>query len=195
MAGDFCRVWPKLTRLVLFAPLGWRPLTRPVALAFWHSPLSCTLQLGLVPRELDVHLPLTLLPEYLALTRALQTTYNLEPAGSHGVWGLDDFSFLPFLFGAAQLVDSPVPPSAVCTHPIPPGLAADYLYFDAVAEIYRVKGPGLSTHSPMLYNVSGAAGGWTKVAGGMLKMYRAEVWGKRVVVQHLGFGRLFPWTG
>lgn len=157
-------------------------------------PLGCT-QLGLFPREQDVHLPLTLLPQYLSLTRSLQTTYHLEPAGSHGVWGLDDFAFLPYLFGAAQLVDTAVPPAAVCTHPIPAALVADYLYFDAVADIYRVKGPGLSTHSPMLYDVSGAAGGWTKVAGGMLKMYRAEVWGKRVVVQHLGFGRLFPWTG
>lgn len=152
-------------------------------------------KLKLFPREEDVHLPLTILPQYLTLTRALQSTYNLEPAGSHGVWGLDDFAFLPYLFGAAQLVGSSISPAAVCSHPIPPALADDYLYFDAVAEIYRVKGPGLSTHSPMLYDVSGAVGGWTKVAGGMVKMYRAEVWGKRVVVQHLGFGRLFEWTG
>lgn len=146
---------------------------------------------------------------YLELVRRLIMTYTLEPAGSHGVWGLDDHSFIPYVFGSAQLgppissPEQPVPtggsldtapePSTVTSKPTVVQYKDENMYFSAIQFIYSVKRGPFWEHSPILYDISGIKDGWGKINKGMLKMYAAEVLGKFPVVQHFPFGRLFAW--
>ncbi|OAV91323.1 hypothetical protein PTTG_01673 [Puccinia triticina 1-1 BBBD Race 1] len=52
--------------------------------------------------------------KYFNLCRRLQRVYNLEPAGSKGVYGLDDFFHVVYIFGSAQLLNHPtIRPSSI----------------------------------------------------------------------------------
>jgi len=75
--------------------------------------------------------------------RRLQLTYWLEPAGSHGIWGLDDYHFLPFLFGAAQMIGHKfVRPKGIHDKDIVEELAPQNIYFDCVKFVCSVRPAG-----------------------------------------------------
>ena len=65
------------------------------------------------------------------------------------MWGLDDYQFLPFLWGASQLVGHPhIRPSSILSAEVLEGYSQDYLYLGAVRFVRHVGFP--AARSPSL---------------------------------------------
>jgi serine/threonine-protein phosphatase 2A activator len=144
--------------------------------------LGCLWKLGAFPASTDGDVEraivIGIIEPYLELVRRLILTYTLEPAGSHGVWGLDDHAFLPYIFGSAQFSPAITNPADVVTEgslpsaPNPADVAKANrvererkrnMYFSAIGFIYDVKKGPFWEHSPILYDVSGVKAGWAKI--------------------------------
>lgn len=130
--------------------------------------------------------------KYLDLCRKLQTTYRMEPAGSQGVWGLDDFQFLPFIWGSSQLVShGSIMPRHFVQDDIIEKNSEDYMFLQCIKYINTVKKGPFAEHSNVLWNISEVPH-WGKVNQGLIKMYKVEVLSKFPVIQHFVFGNILP---
>lgn len=144
---------------------------------------------------------------YIKVVRKIQKEYLLEPAGSHGVWGLDDYHCLTFLWGSSQLCtrndiddnDSTIEkylPSSINNIDVLDAHKNDYLYFENIKFIHEIKkGAPFSETSPMLYDISSKPD-WKIIYRGLKKLHTGEVMNKFPVVQHLLFNKVIAseWT-
>ncbi|XP_038981141.1 uncharacterized protein LOC103719078 [Phoenix dactylifera] len=106
---------------------------------------------------------------------------------------IDDYHFLPFIFGSAHLIDHKyMKPKSIHNQDILDNFSHEYMYLACVAFVKKVKKGVFAEHSPMLDDIS-AVPTWSKVNSGMLKIYKAEVLEKVPIMQHFVFGSLIKW--
>lgn len=155
--------------------------------------LCCLYKIGCLQQDDNVSTVFILFNKYLIIARRLQQTYRMEPAGSHGVWSLDDYQFVPFIWGSSQLIDQPriYPPAKFLEEDIIEKYSNDYIFLSCIKYIKEVKKGPFAEHSNQLWSIS-AVGSWAKINQGLIKMYKKEVLAKFPVIQHVLFGSLLP---
>ncbi|KAH8073044.1 phosphatase activator [Aureococcus anophagefferens] len=135
---------------------------------------------------------------YVAACRAIQDCFGLEPAGARGVWALDPYQMLPFVFGSAQCIrdagDAPAGWGDEDTLDVVPGLDAkrhESMFYECVLHVRDAIGDArFGEAAPILFNCSHRP--WRVTNRRILRYFAQEVLGVRVVVQHMLFGDLFP---
>jgi len=151
--------------------------------------LFCLCKLGLFMPADRQALVTKVFYKYILLCRKIQATYLLEPAGSKGVWCLDDYQFLPFYFGASQLIgNNEIRPSYVLDGSVLQQ-SEEYIYLSGIKFINKMKTGPFQEHSPFLSDAMRAPN-WTKVQSGLMRMFHDHVLTKFPVIQHFLFGSL-----
>ncbi|XP_046836061.1 serine/threonine-protein phosphatase 2A activator [Vespa crabro] len=154
--------------------------------------LCCLFKIRAFTENDKVAVAIKVFNRYLQLVRRLQITYRMEPAGSHGVWSLDDYQFVPFIWGSSQLIGHPrIEPRHFVDQDVIELHAKQYMFLGCIEFISKVKIGPFAEHSNQLWNVS-AVNSWAKVNNGLIKMYKVEVLSKFPVIQHVLFGSLLP---
>jgi len=151
--------------------------------------LACLSKIGFLKRSDQASLVTCVFKKYAEVTRHILRKFRLEPAGSLGVWGLDDYCFLPFLWGASQFIFSQqVVPGAILEEQID-AYDTNYLFLSSISFVRKMKKGPIRHSSPMIFEISSLSS-WYKINNGLLKMYEVECLSKLPVVQHFLFGSL-----
>lgn len=150
-------------------------------------------KIGVFEKSDELAVSLKVFNTYLNLARKLQFTYRLEPAGSQGVWSLDDYQFIPFIWGSAQLIGTNIEPVKFVEQETIEEFRKEFMFISCIDYIQQVKTGHIAEHSNQLWSIS-AVPSWTKICTGLIKMYQKEVLSKFPVIQHVLFGSIFTLT-
>jgi serine/threonine-protein phosphatase 2A activator len=127
---------------------------------------------------------------YWDVVIAILTKYRLEPAGTQGAWGLNDFVMLPFLFGSAQLVgQADVTPANVVDAAVARQRKDENAYSKWIDHVHQSKSGGFEEHSRLLFSLT-ALPSFAEINTGVMKMYEAEVMNKFCVFQAIAVEEL-----
>eukprot|EP00792_Barthelona_sp_PAP020_P004263 TRINITY_DN2003_c0_g1_i1.p1 TRINITY_DN2003_c0_g1~~TRINITY_DN2003_c0_g1_i1.p1 ORF type:complete len:339 (+),score=74.49 TRINITY_DN2003_c0_g1_i1:48-1019(+) len=134
------------------------------------------------------------LKKYWIISRKIIKKYNLEAAGSKGVWGLDDYHFLCFAIGAMQLQMTDLIPEAVLSENIRQEYLTTSEFVRSIQYVFDTKFGVFSEHSPMLAQILSLRS-WKSIRKGLFRMFISEVFSSFPVVQHIHFCRLITPPG
>lgn len=133
--------------------------------------------------------------KYLKVCRNVQKKFRLEPAGSRGVYNMDDFQFLPFLFGVAQLVDIKYISCKNCYDYEQVDMwKNDFIFFEAIDYILKNKRGPFEEHSYTLWGLL-SSGSWTNILRRIKLKLIDDVLSPFPIIQHIFFGEyILRWS-
>lgn len=160
--------------------------------------LATVAALDMLGASFDGDQVLYIFDRYYSLVHRLILSYTLEPAGSHGVWGLDDHFHLAYILGSSQWCNRKqlaMEPNDLSDPVLVEQYSRTNIFCKTLNFVFTVKSGAFREHSPMLFDISRSVRTWAKVRKGLWKMYKDEVLNKFPVIQHFWFGTgFYPWV-
>lgn len=133
---------------------------------------------------------LMLFARYLGCVRRLQYMFSLRPAGFHGPYSVDDYQFVAYLWGAAQLCyDAPFKPKEMLDASVLDRWRNVYLLMGSIAFVADTKSEEFVTHSSHLWSIA-ALGTWTQIFNGLHNMYIKSILNEFHMLRNVFFGDL-----
>ncbi|XP_023172017.1 serine/threonine-protein phosphatase 2A activator-like [Drosophila hydei] len=129
---------------------------------------------------------------YLKCVRNLQLLFELKPSGNQGAYSLDNYQFVAYMWGAAQLCyDPPFSPKELLDRTTIDEWQHQYLIVGCVAFVASTKQGSFAMHSNQLWSIA-TLSSWTRFYSGLHNMYLKEVISQFHLLRELWFGQLLP---